>query len=90
MADPVRPSDVTACLAVAARPPVAVCLTDAVPPGVPAFTGRVPAGCAFWQEAAGGPFATSPADHDLCGIGTFTHNMDATDAHESRLNRRTT
>ncbi len=28
-----------------ARPPVAVCLTDSVPAGVPAFTGRVPAGC---------------------------------------------
>ncbi len=28
-----------------ARPPVAVCLADSVPAGVPAFTGRVPAGC---------------------------------------------
>jgi len=70
-----------------ARPPVAVCLTDAVPAGVPAFTGRVPAGCAFWQEAAGGPFATAPADHDLCGIGTFTHNLEASAAHEE--DRRT-
>ncbi|MGH7389157.1 MAG: DUF169 domain-containing protein [Candidatus Rokuibacteriota bacterium] len=65
-----------------ARSPVAVCLTDSVPAGVPAFTGRVPAGCAFWQEAARGPFATSPGDHDLCGIGTFTHNLAASAAHE--------
>lgn len=65
-----------------ALPPVAVCLTDAIPAGVPAFAGRVPAGCVFWQEAARGPFATSPADHDLCGIGTFTHNLDASAAHE--------
>ncbi len=65
-----------------ARPPVAVCLTDSVPAGVLPFVGRVPAGCVFWQEAARGPFATSPADHDLCGIGTFTHNLQASAAHE--------
>jgi uncharacterized protein (DUF169 family) len=65
------------------RSPIAICLTDTVPPGVPAFAGRVPAGCAFWQEAARGAFATSPRDHDLCGIGTFTHNLEATEAHEA-------
>ena len=65
-----------------ALPPIAVCLTDTVPPGVPAFTGRVPAGCAFWQEAARGAFATSPRDHDLCAIGTFTHNLESTAAYE--------
>jgi uncharacterized protein (DUF169 family) len=65
------------------RPPIAICLTDSVPPGVPAFSGRVPAGCAFWQEAARGAFATSPRDHDLCAIGTFTHNLETTEAHEA-------
>ncbi|OLB99105.1 MAG: hypothetical protein AUH30_06025 [Candidatus Rokubacteria bacterium 13_1_40CM_68_15] len=64
-------------------PPIAVCLTNHVPAGVPAFTGRAPAGCVFWQEAARGAFATSAGDHDLCAIGTFTHNLDATAAHEA-------
>ena len=64
-------------------PPISVSLTDQVPSGVPAFTGRAPAGCAFWEEAANGAFATSARDHDLCAIGTFTHNLDATAAHEA-------
>jgi uncharacterized protein (DUF169 family) len=64
-------------------PPIAVCLTDAVPHGVPEFTGRAPAGCRFWEEAARGSVATAPRDHDLCAIGTFTHNLDATPAHEA-------
>ena len=66
-----------------AEPPVAVCLADAVPAGVRRFAGRAPAGCRFWQEAAHGAFATAPADHDLCAIGTFTHNLEATPAHEA-------
>jgi uncharacterized protein (DUF169 family) len=64
-------------------PPIAISLTDAAPPGVPAFTGTVPAGCAFWQEAARGAFVTSARDHDLCAIGTFTHNLETTQAHEA-------
>ncbi len=43
------------------RPPVAVCFADAVPSGVKQFTGSVPAGCRFWQEAQSGVFATVPA-----------------------------
>ena len=42
------------------RPPVAVCFADAVPSGVKQFTGSVPAGCRFWQEAQSGVFATVP------------------------------
>src|SRR5947199_8723869 len=64
-------------------PPIAVCLTDQVPAGVPAFAGRAPAGCSFWQEAVKRAFAPSARDHDLCAIGTFTHNLDATAAHEA-------
>lgn len=64
------------------RPPVAVCLADALPAGVRTFQGRVPAGCVFWQEAAAGAFATASEDHALCAIGTFTHNLDVTPAHE--------
>jgi uncharacterized protein (DUF169 family) len=71
----------TSALALA-QPPVAICLTDTRPTGVPAFTGRVAAGCRFWQEAAARTFVTAPRDHDLCAIGTFTHNLEVTPAHE--------
>jgi uncharacterized protein (DUF169 family) len=65
------------------QPPIAVCLrTDAVPPGVSTQAPRVAAGCVFWEKAARGGFATSAADHANCAIGTFTHNMDTTEAHE--------
>jgi uncharacterized protein (DUF169 family) len=64
-------------------PPIAVCLADAVPAGVRRWSGPVPAGCFFWQEAARGAFATEAGDHDSCAIGTFTHNLDATAAHEA-------
>ena len=64
------------------QPPVAISLVDVPPVGVPAFSGRVPAGCRFWQEAATRTFVTAPGDHDLCAIGTFTHNLAITPAHE--------
>ena len=64
-------------------PPIAICFTGKVPAGIRNWTGRVPAGCQFWQEAATQVFATSPSDHDLCGIGTFTHNLQTTETHET-------
>src|ERR1700681_2544600 len=66
-----------------ALPPIAICFTDKVPAGIRNWTGRVPAGCRFWQEAAPEVFATSPSDHDLCAIGTFTHNLETTEAHDA-------
>jgi uncharacterized protein (DUF169 family) len=63
-------------------PPVVVCMSDTVPEGVPTFTGRVPAGCVFWQRAADGTFATSPKDHEACAVGTYTHNLEGSPAHE--------
>lgn len=57
------------------QPPIAVCLTESVPPGVGMWSGHSPAGCRFWQEAAGRAFATAPADHSLCSIGQYTHNL---------------
>jgi uncharacterized protein (DUF169 family) len=66
-----------------AQPPVAVCMTDALPTGVRAFTGRVPAGCRFWQEAARSVFVTTARDHDLCALGTYTHNLEPTPAREA-------
>jgi uncharacterized protein (DUF169 family) len=65
------------------HPPIAVCPVERIPPGVPVWRGRVPAGCRFWQEAARSVFATAPADHDLCAIGTFTHNLEGDAAHEA-------
>ena len=66
-----------------AQPPIGIALTETVPPGVARWQGPVPAGCRFWQEAASRVFATSPADHDLCAIGTYTHNLEASPAHEA-------
>jgi len=64
-------------------PPIAICFTDEVPAGVANWTGRVPAGCRFWEEAAAKAFATSASDHDLCSIGTFTHNLETSAAHDA-------
>jgi uncharacterized protein (DUF169 family) len=58
-----------------ALPPIAVCLTDRAPAGVPHYEGLAPAGCVFWQKAASAAFVTSTRDHELCSIGVYTHNM---------------
>jgi uncharacterized protein (DUF169 family) len=65
-------------------PPIAVCLsvTDALPAGISSQAPRAAAGCVFWEKAVAGGFATSAADHANCAIGTFTHNLDTTEAHE--------
>jgi uncharacterized protein (DUF169 family) len=58
------------------RPPIAVCLTDTIPPGVPPYQGAaVPAGCVFWEQAAHGAFATAAPDHELCAVGVHTHHL---------------
>ena len=62
------------------QPPVAVCLTETVPAGVESWAGQVPAGCRFWQEAQERVFATSAADHGLCSIGLYTHNLEMSPA----------
>jgi uncharacterized protein (DUF169 family) len=58
------------------RPPVAVCLTDQAPQGVAVWSGAIPAGCRFWQEAATRVFATTAADHERCAIGQYTHGLE--------------
>jgi uncharacterized protein (DUF169 family) len=70
-------------------PPIAVSLVDKVPAGVPARSGpAAAAGCAFWEEAARGPFATVAADHALCAIGIHTHNLtDAPPQQASELGK---
>lgn len=65
------------------QPPIAVAFADRVPDGVRTFEGRVAAGCRFWQEAATDLFATSATDHDLCTLGTYTHNLAVGPAHEA-------
>lgn len=66
--------------------PVAVSLCDAIPEGVSLFQGTVPAGCRFWEEGTRAVFATDASDHALCGIGTYTHNLDASDADQAERN----
>jgi uncharacterized protein (DUF169 family) len=56
-------------------PPIAVAFTDNAPAGLPTPTTQQPAGCAFWEQAANGPFATTTKDHELCAVGVYTHNL---------------
>jgi len=67
------------------QPPVAVSFTDSVPASIPVHTGRAPAGCRFWEDAAAGVFATSSADHALCAIGVYTHNLEPSPAQQADL-----
>ncbi len=66
-------------------PPISVSFTDQVPSSVPVFSGTVPAGCRFWQEAADRVFATVAQDHELCAIGVYTHNLESTPAQQKDL-----
>jgi uncharacterized protein (DUF169 family) len=68
------------------RRPVAIAFRDAVPAGVNTFAGVQPSGCSFWQLAAEGQvFATVPADHHNCPIGSYTHNMPLPKEREQEL-----
>jgi uncharacterized protein (DUF169 family) len=67
------------------QPPIAVSMVEELPPGVAVWTGSVPAGCRFWQEAASGVFATSAADHQRCAIGQYTHGLEMNGASETDL-----
>lgn len=57
--------------------PVAISFTDSIPAGINGPARRVPAGCRFWEEAAGAVFATSALDHSLCSVGVYTHNLQS-------------
>jgi uncharacterized protein (DUF169 family) len=67
------------------QPPVAISFTDTIPEGIEAHSGRVPAGCKFWQDAASEAFATTASDHDLCAIGVYTHNLPSSSAQQTDL-----
>jgi uncharacterized protein (DUF169 family) len=72
-------------------PPLAITFLKKAPDGVPGFdsakpepmpdgrTGRVPAGCVFWIEAATRTFATVPEDHYNCSVGSLTHGLKTLD-----------
>lgn len=65
--------------------PVAVSFADEVPELVPSHAGRAPAGCRFWEDATEETFATSSADHALCAIGVYTHNLEPSAAQQTDL-----
>lgn len=67
------------------QPPVAVSFTDSLPASIPAHSGPAPAGCRFWQDGATTAFTTSSADHSLCAIGVYTHNLEPSPAQQTDL-----
>jgi uncharacterized protein (DUF169 family) len=59
------------------RPPIAIALREAAPPGVPRIESPGPAGCAYWRLAADGRvFYTEASDHYGCTVGAHTHHVD--------------
>lgn len=66
--------------------PVAVCVMDAAPNGVPAHSGAAAAGCQFWGEGAVRAFSTSQKDHENCSIGMYTHHMTMGAAQQTDFN----
>ncbi|HYP29176.1 MAG TPA: DUF169 domain-containing protein [Blastocatellia bacterium] len=70
-----------------ASPPLAITFSQEAPPDVSRFegdmpeptpdgrTGKVPAGCVFWIEAAARTFTTAPEDHGNCSVGSMTHGL---------------
>jgi uncharacterized protein (DUF169 family) len=65
--------------------PVAVCVMEAPPSGVPAHRGAAAAGCQFWGEGAAQAFSTTPADHGNCAIGMYTHHMTMGEGEQTDL-----
>jgi uncharacterized protein (DUF169 family) len=67
------------------QPPVAISFSDSQPAGVPTHSGRVAAGCRFWEDGAAGTFATTAGDHSSCAIGVYTHNLESSPAQQTDL-----
>ena len=65
--------------------PIAIGFAASIPAGISGHTGRAPAGCRFWQDAASTTFATSTSDHNLCAIGVYTHNLQPFPAQQIDL-----
>lgn len=72
-------------------PPLAITFSTEAPASMKPFdspmpepmpdgrTGRVPAGCVFWIEAATRTFTTEPEDHGNCSVGSLTHGLKTLD-----------
>jgi len=67
------------------KPPVAICFSETLPAGLSAPASQVPAGCRFWQDATSNSFATTAADHSLCAIGMYTHNLEKSPVQQTDL-----
>jgi uncharacterized protein (DUF169 family) len=68
-------------------PPIAVCLTEKRPDGVPESSRPAAAGCVFWERGAERAFVTSLKDHKNCSVGMYTHHMPlATELDQANLN----
>jgi uncharacterized protein (DUF169 family) len=67
------------------QPPVAIGFSNIVPVGMSAHSGRVPAGCRFWEDGGSAAFATSASDHNLCAIGVYTHHLESSPAQQTDL-----
>ena len=58
------------------RPPVAVAFLAAPPADLRRIDRAMPAGCSYWKHASEGhAFYTTPADHENCAVGAFTHGV---------------
>ncbi len=77
-------STLTGCLNLK-QPPIAISFTDSPPAGIPTHSGRVAAGCRFWEDAGAGAFATTADDHNRCAIGVYTHNLQASAEQQTDL-----
>jgi uncharacterized protein (DUF169 family) len=65
--------------------PVAISFCDSLPDSVAVPTGRVAAGCRFWEDGAAAAFATSASDHNRCAIGVYTHNLQPSPEQQTDL-----
>lgn len=67
------------------QPPVAIGFSSSIPTGMGGHSGRVSAGCGFWEDAVNGAFVTSSPDHNLCSIGVYTHHLQESPAQQTDL-----
>ena len=67
------------------QPPIAISFSASVPGAVKEHSGRVAAGCRFWEDGAREAFVTSAGDHQLCSIGVYTHNLEPSPAQQTDL-----
>lgn len=67
------------------QPAVAISFSDSPPADVPAHSGRVPAGCRFWEDGRAAAFTTIAADHNSCAIGVYTHNLQPSPEQQTDL-----